>query len=76
MVTTGPIPCKLSFSDTPVFFSLKGSAMTSPMLDVLTLAHVPGGVMIAVLVVATVAGFVAGMLFERSVSQRSRDDEN
>ncbi len=49
--------------------------MTSPFDAVLTLAHTPGGVMIAVLVVATVAGFIAGMLFERSVKQQQDDEK-
>jgi len=49
--------------------------MTSPLEAVLTLAHTPGGVMIAVLVVATVTGFIAGMFFERGVSRDSQDQE-
>lgn len=48
--------------------------MTGTLDTVLSLAHTPGGVMIAVLMFATAAGFVAGLLFERSAGRRSRSD--
>ena len=48
--------------------------MTSPMDAVLTLAHTPGGVMIAILAMATAAGFIAGLFFERA-ARRSQNDE-
>jgi hypothetical protein len=54
---------------------MKGSAMTSFIDSAQTLAHVQGGVMIAVLMFATTAGFLAGMFFERALGRRSRDGE-
>lgn len=47
--------------------------MTSSLDAVSTLAHVPGGLMIAVLVMASVAGFIAGVLFERSVKHQDEE---
>lgn len=47
--------------------------MSSSMDAVLTLAHVPGGLMIAVMVMATLAGFVAGVMFERGVKHRDEE---
>ncbi len=41
-----------------------------------TLAHTPGGVMIGVLLLATVVGFIAGLFFERTNNRRSQDREN
>ncbi len=50
--------------------------MTSPLDSVLTLAHTPGGVMLGVLLLATVIGFVAGLFFERASSRNKQDRES
>jgi len=49
--------------------------MTTSLESALSLAHTPGGVMIAVLMFATVAGFIVGMFFERAAGRCSRNDE-
>lgn len=49
--------------------------MTSSIDALTTLAHTPGAVMIAVLMFATMAGFIAGMFFERATGRRSRNGE-
>ncbi len=48
--------------------------MTSSMDAVLTLAHTDGAMMIAILAVATAAGFIAGLFFDRA-TRRSQNDE-
>lgn len=49
--------------------------MTSLFDSFQTLGHVQGGVMIAVMMFATIAGFVAGMIFERTIARQKQDDE-
>ena len=48
--------------------------MISSMDTVQTLAHTDGAMMIAILVLATAAGFIAGMFFDRA-TKRSQDNE-
>lgn len=48
--------------------------MTSSMDAVLTLAHGGGGAIFAILVLATAAGFIAGLFFDRA-TRRSQNDE-
>jgi len=55
---------------------LKGDATTSSFEMAATLAHTPGGVLIGVLLLATAAGFIAGLFFERASGRRSRDRES
>lgn len=48
--------------------------MISSMDTLMTLAHGSGGMIVAIMVLATAAGFIAGLFFDRSV-KRSQDNE-
>ncbi len=48
--------------------------MTRSYDVVTTLAHTPGGVVIGVVLLAVSLGFIAGLFFERAVSQRRSGD--
>jgi hypothetical protein len=48
--------------------------MYSPLINTVTLAHAPGGMLLGIILVAAALGFVAGLFFQRAASQRRNQD--